>query len=424
MYENSKAKGIDKIWAGARKNRQVKKPHKDQILNGKVILKLTVSVLCSCLIIATQGTYKPQDIFRTVVASCAMKTSLKQVCRRFKRCASLTTVRYHLKKISLETLESRANIMLVKFATTIIPKHAHRWAIDITHKPYYGEVYQKENEIVSSKAKKGTTRFHAYATIYLIQMGKRFTLAIKYVRKGDDPRDTIDYLVEKVQAQGFSIQYLLLDRGFYSAKVINHLMHVRNIPFIMPVVVHGKDSGFRRLFKGKKSYRTLYPLHSVKDGITVTFPAHIVMKYAKGKRGKHRIEYYGYVVHGVHLPVKSTHEIYRKRFGIESSYRICWQSLPKTTSRDPKIRFLFVITSLLIQNHWIYLRWKYLSERRQGHRQIKEDKLTYADLLQLIVDALISIYGVVTEIETNEPLHWDKFKQELEKIQIEEKGAC
>ena len=424
MNKKNKEKDIDKTWAHTRKNRRSKKLHKDWTLNGKIILKLTVSVLCSCLIITTQGTYKSQDIFRTVVASCVMKTSLKQVCRRFKRCASLTTVRHHLKKISLETLENRANIMLVKFATTIIPKHAHRWAVDITHKPYYGEVYQKENEIVSSQAKKGTTRFHAYATIYLIQMGKRFTLGIKYVRKGEDPRDTIDYLVEKVHAQGFSITYLLLDRGFYSAKVINHLMHVRHIPFIMPVVVHGKDGGFRRLFKGKKSYRTLYPLHSVKEGITVTFPAHIVMKYAKGKRGKHRVEYYGYVVYGVHIPVKSTHEVYRKRFGIESSYRICWQSLPRTTSRDPKIRFLFVITSLLIQNHWIYLRWKYLSERRQGPRQIKEDKLTYADLLQLIVDALTSIYGVVTEIKTNEPLRWDKFKQELEMIKTGEKGEC
>jgi putative transposase len=424
MHEYSNVKDIDKTWAQARKNRRSKKPHKDWVLNGKIILKLTVSVLCSSLVIATQGTYKSQDIFRTVVTSCAMKTSLKQVCRRFKRCASLTTVRHHLKKISLETLENKANTMLAKFATTIIPKHAHKWAIDITHKPYYGDVYQKENEVVSSQPKKGTTRFHAYATIYLILMGKRFTLAIKYIRKGEDPRDTIDYLVEKIYAQGFSIQYLLLDRGFYSAKVINHLMHVRNIPFIMPVVVHGKNGGFRRLFKGKKSYRTSYPLHSVKEGITVTFPAHIVMKYAKGKRGKHRIDYYGYVVHGVHIPVKSTYDKYRIRFGIESSYRICWQSLPKTTSRNPKIRFLFVITSLLIQNHWIYLRWKYLGERRQGHRQIKKDKFTYADLLQLIVDAMTSIYGVITEIETNELLHWDKFKQELEKKKNRRKRGC
>jgi putative transposase len=123
--------------------------------------------------------------------------------------------------VSIETLEGRANIMLAKFATTIIPKHAHRWAIDITHKPYYGKAFKDDKEIVKTQAKKGTNKFHAYATIYLIQMGKRFTLAIKYVRKGEDLRDLVDYLVEKVHTQGFTVKYLLMG-AFPIMRYISH----------------------------------------------------------------------------------------------------------------------------------------------------------------------------------------------------------
>lgn len=53
----------------------------------------------------------------------------------------------------------------------------------------------------------------------------------------------------------------------------------------------------------------------------------IVMKYFKGKGGKHGSKYLGYVFHGIGWSPCQIHETYPNRFSIESSY--CMRNLVK-----------------------------------------------------------------------------------------------
>jgi putative transposase len=59
-------------------------------------------------------------------------------------------------------------------------------------------------------------------------------------------------------------------------------------------------------------------------------------------------------------------EEYRKRFGIETSYRLLGQSRARTSSRSPELRLVYVAISLIIQNTWVYFNWSYMRERKQG----------------------------------------------------------
>jgi len=52
---------------------------------------------------------------------------------------------------------------------------------------------------------------------------------------------------------------------------------------------------------------------------------------------------------------------YSKRFGIESSYRLFEQAIATTTTRDPTVRLLYVVVSLLLQNVWRYLHYEYVA---------------------------------------------------------------
>jgi len=54
---------------------------------------------------------------------------------------------------------------------------------------------------------------------------------------------------------------------------------------------------------------------------------------------------------------------YSKRFGIESSYRLFEQAIATTTTRDPTVRLLYVVVSLLLQNVWRYLHYEYVATR-------------------------------------------------------------
>lgn len=101
--------------------------------------------------------------------------------------------------------------------------------------PYYGGP-ENEEDILRSKAKQGTTRFFAYATIYVILRNKRYTLGVKHVRKDDALVDVIEYLLAQVTGAGLQVGRLYLDRGFYTTDVINYLK-TRGIAFIIPCVL-------------------------------------------------------------------------------------------------------------------------------------------------------------------------------------------
>jgi hypothetical protein len=54
----------------------------------------------------------------------------------------------------------------------------------------------------------------------------------------------------------------------------------------------------------------------------------------------------------------------RLRFGIESTYRELSDSRIRTSTRDPRLRVLYVAASLLLVNAWVEKKWT--SSRRRG----------------------------------------------------------
>lgn len=275
----------------------------------------------------------------------------------------------------------------------------YHFAIDLTTIPYHGTHYKEEREITRSKAKRGTTHFHAYATIYLIQRNKRYTLGLKYVYSDEEYPTIIDYLLEQIKALGLGVRVLYLDKGFYTVEVLNHLKE-KGIPFIIPIVPRGRNGGgICKLYKGKRSYSTTYTMTSNKDGTitSATFQVNIVVKYYKGKYGQKGIEYLGYAVHGIDIPVKRTYREYRKRFGIESSYSLMNTSRARTSSKKPVIRLLYIGISLLLLNLWIYIKWTYLSQRRKGGR--KPINWTYETMIGMITIALDRILKPILRLK-------------------------
>lgn len=127
-------------------------------------------------------------------------------------------------------------------------------------------------------------------------------------------RRIVQDLLELLRKCGIRVRRLLFDRGFYSIAVVKLLMRL-NIGFIIPM--RGK-----RLERKKGSYSTMYLMKSVKDGkpISQLVNAVSVIKYNKGKWFKH----YGamqlcFITYCIDIGFYRMAEVYRKRFGIESS---------------------------------------------------------------------------------------------------------
>jgi putative transposase len=98
------------------------------------------------------------------------------------------------------------------------------------------------------------------------------------------------------------------------------------------------------------------------------------------------------------IPLRTIRKRYRRRFGIESSYRLLEQVRGRTTARNPALRFLWMGLALLIGNIWIALHWRYLRRRGSGPRRVARQHFTLAQMAHFLVHAIEAIYGVVTVI--------------------------
>src|SRR5205085_471657 len=134
-----------------------------------------------------------------------------------------------------------------------------------------------------------TTHFHAYATAYVIKKGQRFTVALAYVRKGDDLADVIKELLRQAAKAGVRPRYLLLDRGFYSVSVIRYLQAAR-CPFLMPVPCKGRQadhpkgpSGTRVFYLRKRGSWSRYTLTG-SGGRHATGPICVKSRNYRGQR--------------------------------------------------------------------------------------------------------------------------------------------
>jgi len=52
------------------------------------------------------------------------------------------------------------------------------------------------------------------------------------------------------------------------------------------------------------------------------------------------------------------------------AYRLFEQAIATTTTRDPTVRLLYVVVSLLLQNVWRYLHYEYVATPRRGGRRL------------------------------------------------------
>ncbi|MGB5596771.1 MAG: hypothetical protein WBM32_01800 [Crocosphaera sp.] len=130
----------------------------------------------------------------------------------------------------------------------------------------------------------------------------------------------------------------------------------------------------------------------------VTFDLWIIVKYRKGKRNKYGLEYLAYVVYKARVSLDYIQTDYRKRFGIESSYRIKNICRIKTTNKKPVIRLLLLGISFLLVNIWVNLLWRKVSSPRRGGRLIYRENFTFKQMLSFLKQSIDKLYHVVDVI--------------------------
>lgn len=375
-----------------------------------------------------QYTLTPKDIYRYAASvlqphlqwpdhgpKCTVTTLLQimfyaaaQLCSIFAACGRLRdapsdqAVRDALAALcpEAETLEQQLNASFAAQLPKAVTKRRWRLAIDLNLRPYYGQAHRRAEEVYRSQAKSGTTHFHAYATCYIVHQGRRYTVALTRVEKDTALVEVLKRLLRRASRAGVRPNLLLLDRGFYSVAIIRYLQAAR-YPFIMPVIRRGHKashpkgpSGTRVFALWKRSGWSTYTLTST-DKCKATVGICVHCRNWRGQRQRHGRQTLVYAFWGIRPKTTQwVFQIYRERFGIETSYRQLGEACIKTTTRNPTLRLLFVGIALLLRNVWVWVHWVYLASPRRGARQLNLHKLRFKTLLMWLTHLAEEVFGI------------------------------
>ncbi len=240
--------------------------------------------------------------------------------------------------------------------------------------------------------------------------GRRYTVALTRVEKGTPLVDVVKRLLRRASRVGVHPNLLRLDRGFYSVAVIRYLQAAR-YPFLMPVVIRGRQpshpngpGGTRVFATWKRSGWSHYTLTSA-DHRKATVRIAVHCRNWRGRRGRHGRQTLVYAFWGIRP--KTTpwiFEVYRQRFGIETSYRQLSEAGIKTTTRNPTVRLLFVGIALFLRHVWVQVHWHFLATPRRGLRQLNLHKLRFRTLLMWLTHLAEETFGINdTVIAEREP---------------------
>lgn len=232
---------------------------------------------------------------------------------------------------------------------------AARIALDYHRIPYYGT---PDRNTTRSKTTAGTHNFHTYATACVVGGPGRYTIGLTGVADREPMAAVLTRLLDQVAAAGVPIRSVLLDRAFFALAVMQ-LLQARRLPFVIPVVLRGRKPrpgtpatglrAMRRRRAGRYAYTHADRGRSVRADVVV---AHKSYRHARtGRRHTRKLLYLVWRVAGGPVAIR---DLYRQRFGIESSYRQLGETRPRTSTPDGVIRLLWVAVGLVIRNAWVW----------------------------------------------------------------------
>jgi len=233
-------------------------------------------------------------------------------------------------------------------------------AIDLHGVPYYKRQRTPPAHVRKGKRFAGTLYGHLYATASLLRKGQYYVVAMTPYLPGEDMASLVRRLLQQATRNGFGPRYVLMDRSFWTVDVFRYLQRAR-YPFLIPVLGRGKKAtapggptGTRVFLHARKTGWFPYRLSDRNKKRSVSITIAVQRRKQAGPRGRHA---WAYGMWRMNLStIVWVRECYRRRFRIESSYRLMEAARARTSSRNEAWRLWYVLVAALLITLWLHLR--------------------------------------------------------------------
>jgi hypothetical protein len=338
-------------------------------------------------------------VLNIVLRAAARSISVSAACRDLSKGPSdqavMTALDDGLPK-TLPVLERRLNEALTGPLPRQLRRRGWQVAIDWHLEPYYGQPDRSRNELYYGKPQQGTDKFHAYASVCIVEYGRRYTLALTWVRRHESMVVVLRRLLARIREIGMKIDRVLLDRAFFNVPVVEFLQQ-EQLPFLMPVVMRGRPPKKGRTPTGLRWIKRQpagWYRHTMKNGkrevtvsICVGYRRHRNRKDRKQVRQK--LLFAAWRVHGSPTEIRDR---YRKRFGIETSYRQLRQARIYTCTRSPRLRLAFMALALILRNVWVWIHQTQFAEGAGDDMTLHLELLRFKRMLDWIVREVEALF--------------------------------
>ncbi len=284
------------------------------------------------------------------------------------------TVRNNLREKKPDTLLQISHDMIATLTEMGILKKPLIVALDWHDEMYYGSL--EAEGIIGTKNNRGTNYAYEYATASIVVKGLRFTIAVIPVKQRSAV-GMIRTVMEIIDELGIKISILLMDGGFFSVDAINYLISSK-VMFIIHAPKLAKAYGYD---VSDSMYTTNSHKKRKKDQATFR----MVSIYSRKRSGKHFKKILYVFATNTSFSSVSILKFYKKRWGIETGYRMIRKFLARTTTKKYSVWLMYFYLAVLLYNFWVLLN-------------LKSRMKIVADVVRLLI---ISILVTVNPYSTN-----------------------
>lgn len=227
-------------------------------------------------------------------------------------------------------------------------------ALDYTEEDFYGDVQGldihgwKKGEAITGKFK--------FLTCNLIsdEIPEKIPLISIPIQIGHNMSYAVIYCIKAIEPYIGQINLILFDRGFYSKELMYELQQF-NLPYLI-LARKGKDDNYitEELAKMQKNEKkiTLHTYDLNKDKTYYEFESKLVfLKSIFTKTLNKEIDWV-FVTNLNEVQLDTIIQTYRKRWRIETGYRVQDEATIKCKSKEMKIRYFLFLFQQLLQAQW------------------------------------------------------------------------
>lgn len=211
---------------------------------------------------------------------------------------------------------------------------------------------KRSKHLRRSKHKNGTTWFETYITIQCLNSGIRLVLAVVQVPASESHAEIVRKIIDSCNDLGISIGMVILDREFFSTRVMQTLDD-QKVVFLIPCKNTSTVVKTLNNFD-KDKCKKITKLHITDSATKDEFEYTLIITDRKNKNHNSenkepKEKYIGFATNSSNTDVKK----YALRWGIETGYRMIESARPKTRSNSMTSREFCFLYSILMFNAWV-----------------------------------------------------------------------